>query len=138
MLSALQKLKTILDSITVASLPVKFSYLEAMPTSFPAGMVLSNGFVEEMLTNTSNKVTESFVIKLIYPQTESQAGYEKWMTLLDLVSAEFRKKDNQTLTGTAINMMVDQGLPPEFSDDYSQPVVIFGISIKAETIKSIS
>jgi len=137
MLVALNKIKTILDAITTTTLPLTFKYLDSMPASFPAGCVLSAGFSEEMIDSGSNQLTENFVIRLIYPQAESAAGYEKWLTLADLVSAEFRKKENQTLGGDAINMMVKQGLPPEFSDQYGQPVVMFDILIEAKIIKSI-
>lgn len=137
MLVALNKIKTILDLIPDNVLPLTFKYLDSMPASFPAGCVLSAGFSEEMIDSGSNQITESFVIRLIYPQTESVTGYEKWLTLADLVSAEFRKKENQTLGGDAINMMVKQGLAPEFSDQYAQPVVMFDILIEAKIIKSI-
>jgi len=137
MLVALNKIKTILDTIPDEVLPLTFKYLDSMPASFPAGCVLSAGFNEEMIDSGSNQITESFVIRLIYPQAESVTGYEKWLTLADLVSAEFRKKENQTLGGDAISMMVKQGLAPEFSDQYVQPVVMFDILIEAKIIKSI-
>lgn len=45
--------------------------------SFPAAMVLSNlTGLRKMLDSQHNKVTELFVIKLIFPQEESEAGYE--------------------------------------------------------------
>lgn len=138
MITALQKIKAILDTISATYLPLKFQYLESQPASFPAGMVLSQGFTEEMLDSDNNIVTELFVIKLIYPQDESSAGYEKWINLADTISAEFRKGTHQTMDGTAIVMIVKQGLPPEFSDAYTQPVIVFSIIIEAKIIKSIS
>lgn len=138
MVTALNKIKTILDGISSTILPLKFKYLESKPSSFPAAMLISNGFSESMFTNESNQVVESFTIRLIYPQTESTAGYEKWLTLADTVSAEFRKKVNQTLSGEAVNFMVNQGLAPAFSDtEYIQPVVIFDIIVEAKFIKQI-
>lgn len=138
MVTALSKIKTILDGISSSILPLKFKYLESKPASFPAAMLISNGFNESMFTNSSNQVVESFTIRLIYPQTESSAGYEKWLTLADAVSAEFRKKENQTLAGEAVSFQVNQGLPPAFSDaEYIQPVVIFDIIVEAKIIKQI-
>lgn len=138
MINALQKIKTILDSISVNDLPLKFEYLKSQPSSFPAGCLLSQGFTEEILDSTNNLIIETFEIRLIFPQDESLIGQEKWVNLADTLSAEFRKDTHQTLTGTAIVMTVKQGLPPEFSSDYAQPVVIFKIVIEAKIIKSIT
>lgn len=137
MKTALQKIKAILDTIPATDLPIKFEYLESQPQSFPAGCVLSLGFTENMLDTAHNVLSESFVIRLIFPQEESLAGYEKWMTLLDLVSAEFRKISHQTLDGEAVNFMIRQGPPPQASDQYTQPVMIFDIIVDAKIIKSI-
>lgn len=137
MLTGLQKIKGILDTISANDLPFKFEYLESQPTSFPCGMVVSEGFTEELQDSQNNMVTETFVIKLIFSQEESQTGYEKWMTLADLISAEFRKGSHQTLDGTSILMKIKQGLAPQFSPDYSQAVVVFGIVIEVQIIKSI-
>lgn len=138
MITALQKVKAILDTIPSTDLPVKFQYLESQPTSFPAGCVLSLGFTENILDTSHNLVMESFVIRLIFPQEESLTGYEKWMTLLDLVSAEFRKASHQTLDGAAVSFMIRQGPPPEASDQYSQAVMIFDIIVDAKIIKLIT
>jgi len=138
MITALQKLKAILDTIPATDLPLTFQYLESQPASFPAGMVVSKGFTEVIFDSDNNIITETFEIKLIFPQDESLAGHEKWVNLSDTIAAEFRKKTHQTLDGTAITMKVKQGLPPQFSEEYTQPVIVFSIAIETEIIKSIN
>ncbi len=138
MISGLQKIKAILDTIPSTDLGLSFEYLKSQPSSFPAGCVLSNGFTEEILDSANNLITELFEIRLIFPQDESLIGQEKWVNLTDLISTEFRKSAHQTLDGTAIAMIVKQGLPPEFSADYAQPVIVFKIVIEAKIIKAIN
>ena len=129
-------IKTILDTISADYLPVKFSYLESQPATLPAGCILSNGFVEEPYDGVFNEVQENFIIRLIYPQNETESGYAKWLTLADLISAEFRKKTHLTLDGQAISILVKQGLPPSFSTEFVQPVVIFDLLIEVKILKS--
>jgi hypothetical protein len=138
MLTALQKIKAILDTISSDVLPFKFEYLKSMPTSFPAGCVMSMGFTESYIDQQYNDQVETFDIKLIFAEEESQAGYEKWMTLVDLVSATFRKDDHQTLTGTAVDFRIRQCPAPTFSNEYAQPIIIFDIIVDARIIKSIT
>lgn len=137
MLTAIQKIKSILETIPTNILPVSFQYLESMPASFPAAMLLSQGFEEEILDSSNNILTEHFIIRLIYPTQESLAGYEKMLSLSDYISAELRKDDHMTLDGAAIHFQVKQGMAPEYSQEYSQPVAIFGLTLEAKTIKSI-
>ena len=138
MITALQKIKAILDTISTTYLPVKFEFLESQPASFPAGCLLSQGLSEEIFDTDNNLVTETFVIKIIVPQNESQAGMEQWVNLADLIAAEFRKNTHQTLDGTAITMFVKQITPPEFSDAYTQPVVVITITLEVKVIRSIN
>jgi len=137
MLTAIKKIKDILDTIPTNILPLKFQYMESMPSSFPAAMLLSQGFEEEVLDSANNILTERFIIRLIYPTQESLAGYEKMLTLSDYISAELRKDDHMTLGGEAVHFQIKQGMAPEYSQEYSQPVAIFGLSLEAKTIKSI-
>ena len=138
MITSLQKIKAILDTISVTYLPVKFEFLESQPASFPAGCVLSQGLSEEIFDTDNNLVKEEFAIKIIFPQDESQAGYEQWVNLADMVAAEFRKKTHQTLDGTAICLLVKQIVPPESSDAYVQPVTVISIIIEVQIIRSIN
>ena len=138
MLETLEKIKTILDGISSSILPFKFSYLETQPQSFPAGMVLCQGMSEEIYDQANNIVTETFVVKLVWPQTESEVGYQKWISLTDAVNAEMRKKIHQTLDDTVISFMVKQALAPEFTDQYIQPVTVSGIILEVRKLKLIN
>jgi len=137
MKTSLDKIKAILDTIPDTDLPLKFEYLNSQPASFPAGCVLPLGFTETPLDSANNEVIESFIIRLIFPQEENLSGYQKWMGLADVISAEFRKASHQTLDGTAAYFSIRQGTPPENTDQYSQPVTVFDIIVDAKIIKSI-
>lgn len=137
-LNTAQKLKTILDGISSSILPLKFEYLETKPSSFPSGNILYAGGSEKMLDSQYNEITERFVVRLIFPTEERQAAQEKWMSLIDAISAEFRKDDYQTLTGTAVIFQIKEFSPPQPSTDFIQPVIVFDITFEAKTIKSIT
>ncbi len=136
-LTTIQKLKTVLDLISSSILPVKYQYLEAQPSSFPAGIITFVGAEERMLDTVTNEVTEQFLIRTIFPAEESQTATEKWLNLLDALGDEFRKDDHQTLTGTAHSFMITKFLP-SFSDQYAQPVAVFDIFVEAKFLKQIN
>lgn len=137
-LPVIVKLKTILDTISSSILPFKFEYQETLPSSFPSGNIIFAGAKEETLDTVYNQLTERFVVRIIFPTEERQAAQEKWLTLLDAVSAEFRKDDHQTLTGTAVMFMITDYPQPQISMDFSQPVIIFDIGVVAKVIKPIN
>lgn len=138
LLTTIQKLKTILDTISNSILPVKFEYLETSPSSFPSGNIIFVGGSERVLDTQYNEVTERFIVRLIYPTEERQAAMEKWLTLLDGVSAEFRKSSHQTLDGVAVSFLITDYPQPQVSTDFIQPVIIFDIVVVAKTIKSVT
>lgn len=137
-LTTTQQLKTILDTISSSILPVKFSYQETMPTSFPSANIIFSGGKERMLDTITNEVEERFVVRAIFPVEERQAAMEKWMTLVDEVGTKFAKDDYQTLSGNAISFMVDSYQPPFTSQDYGQAVIVFDMIVVAKSIKYIN
>jgi len=138
MMTAMTKIKDILDLIAADILPVKFKFMQSSPSSFPAACLVSLGAKEIRKDDISNEITESFAIRLIYTSEESEAGYEKWMTLVDALGAELRKASHITLGGTAVNFVIRQIPPPTGMDTgYSQPVVLFDIIVDAVILKLI-
>jgi len=139
MIASMNKIKEILDTISTTILPLTFSYLETSPTSFPAACLLSGGAKEERKDDVSNEITETWVVRLIYPSEESAAGQLKWLTLVDALTAELRKASHITLGGVAVNFVIKQIPPPaSFSNDYGQPVIVFDIIVDALILKYIN
>lgn len=137
-LTTAQKLKTILDTVSAAILPLKFEYQETKPASFPSGNIIYLGGNEKMLDTITNEVLENFVIRLIFPTEEGQVAMEKWLTLVDAIGDAFRKDDYQTLTGSAVSFQVKSYAPPITTSDYSQVVMVFDIMVEAKILKAIN
>jgi hypothetical protein len=139
MIQSMTRIKAILDSISDSILPLKFSYLESQPASFPAAVLTSLGAKEIQKDSIANEITESWAVRLIYVSEESAAGQTKWMTLIDALGAELRKSQNITLGGDAVNFVIKQIPPPtSFDTGYSQPVVVFDIIVDAVILKNIN
>ncbi len=138
MLATIQKLKTILDGIDNSILPLKYEYQETAPTSFPSGNIIFVGTSEKMIDTVTNMVNEQFIVRSIFPAEERQAATEKWMTLMDALTAEFRKDDHQSLTGTAVSFEIRGVSPPKISNEFIQPVIVFDIAVEAKILKFIN
>lgn len=133
----LTKVKVILDTISSSILPLKYSFLETMPTSFPAAALTYEGHSEKRKDTVSNEIEARFLLRVIYPTEERTEAQVKWLTLIDALSAEFRKDDHQTLTGSVVSFLVTNG-GASISLDYGQPVVIFTMSVTARYLSLIN
>lgn len=138
LLTTAAKIKTILDTVSSSILPLKFKYTETMPSSFPSANISFIASGEERFLDTiTNEVEAQFLISLVFPTEESQNATEKWLTLVDAMSDEFRKDDHQTLTGTATKFKI-LGTRQEIRTDFSQPVVVFSMTLGVTMIKAIN
>lgn len=135
-LVSIQRLKAILDSVSSSILPVKFQYVESMPTSFPAAMIAFQSSTEKELDTSTNVVDSVYAVSVIFPTEERQQATEKWMALLDAVSAAFRDEANQTLSNNAVRFMIGQ-TQSSITTDYGQPVIVFTLIANVRFIKSI-
>lgn len=134
-----QKLKTILDTISADVMPVKYEYMEAMPDSFPAGMIIldsGNVSLEEPIDTATNEVTYRFIIRSVFPIEKGQSAAEKWLDLLDTIGAAFRTSANQTLGGSAHRFTIDS-YRQYFTQDFGRPAVVLDIAVSSSTLKSI-
>lgn len=138
LLSVAQRLKAILDGVSSSILPVKYEYLETLPSSFPAGFIILGGApAERMLDTVNNEVTYQFVVRTVFPVAESQGAFEKWLTLLDTIGTTFRAQSNQTLSGNAVSFMIS-GTSQSFSQEFSQPVLVLDVQVEAKVIQYIA
>lgn len=132
------ELKTILDTVSSSVLPQKFNYVESKPDSFPAAIISYQGGQEKTLDQQYNEINQRWVISLIFPAEETQAGMDKWINLVDAITAEYRKEANITLNGNAIAMRLTDAPPPTSNTEgYIQPVVIFDLLFEVKIIKSL-
>lgn len=139
MLVSMTRIKAIIDTVSSSVLPLKFSYLEAKPETFPAAMLVSLGSKEIQKDTISNEITETWAIRLIFSSEESEAAQTKWVTLVDTITAELRKASHITLNGDAVNFVVRQIPPPVgVQGEYIQPVMIFDIIVDAIILKNIN
>ncbi|OGC59245.1 hypothetical protein A2245_03550 [candidate division WWE3 bacterium RIFOXYA2_FULL_43_12] len=131
------KICDIIDTISATIVPVKYRYPESKPSSFPATMTLFIGDEEKMVDSANNLTSYHFLVRTVYPIDESATGYQKWLTLYDTITAELRKDDHETLTGSAVKFMIESDGQPAFSEQYSQPVAVLDIRVTAEVLQSI-
>ncbi len=137
--TAAQKLKAMLDNISATSLALKFEYLEAMPTSFPAAMIVLDGSPGERILDTvTNELTARFRVEVVYAAEASQGASEKWLDLLDALGVEFRKESNQTMGGTAISFSIDEYSQFTDNQNFPQPIVGLSIRVSAKILLTIS
>lgn len=130
------QLLAVLNSVDVAKLPVKYEYLETMPTVFPAGFVIAEGGPPEATKDTVNNWLQmAFIIRTILPLEEKQVATQKALAVLDAVAAKFRLASNRTLAGTVHNLQID-GYRQYASDDYGMPAVILDIRVVASVLVS--
>lgn len=128
----------ILDTISVAVIPVKYRYPETKPSSFPASMLIYRGATEREVDTTHNLVTYRFSILTVYPVAEAATAYNRWLQAYDTIVAEFRKDDHQTLSGDAVRFMVEADGQPTYTDQFSQQVAVLDIRVFAEVLQSIA
>ncbi len=133
----LTKTKTILDTISSSILPLKYSFLETMPTSFPAASLTYEGHTERRKDTVSNEIEARFLLRVVYPTEERVEAQAKWLTLIDALGAEFRKDDHQTLTGSVVSFLVTNG-NSAISLDYGQPVIVFSMVVTAKYLSLIN
>lgn len=135
MLAQLTALKTILDSIDPLLLPLKFFYQENMPEQFPAGIILVGGTKDQIADSQFDLVTESFVIRVIFPDKSNSQATTKVATLMDAMKAEFRKDDHITLGGVAQHFRVTGTSPPYSSEAFGQIVRVFDIGVEVKRLE---
>jgi len=129
----------IVDGISTSIIPVKYRYPESSPTQFPATFTLFRGSPPERKVDTiTNEVIYNFAIVTVYPIDESATGYQKWLLLYDTLTDELRKDDYQTLSGNAIDFMVETNGQPVATEEFAQPCVMLDIRVTAKVLKSIT
>lgn len=130
----LTKVKTILDTVSASILPLKYAYVETMPSSFPAAALTYEGHAQSRKDTISNETEVRFLLRVIFPTEERAEAQVKWLTLLDALNTELRKDDHETLTGSVTSFLVTGG-GSAISLEYGQPVVVFTMVI---TVKYLS
>ena len=132
-----QKVKAMLDAISSSTLALKFQYNESTPTSFPAGMMLPPTFPSEDFTDSAyNTVTMVFPIRVLFPEEESSASYEKWLNFLDALHTELRDGDNRTLDGNAVSVKT-LGTSHGFTNDGQGNLIFFDTQVEVKMLQSI-
>mgnify|MGYP001329625747 CR=1 FL=1 len=130
------KILAVLNSVDVAVIPVKYEYLEVMPTSFPAGFVILEGGPPEKSADTVNNLVDmAFIVRTILPLEESQVATQKMLGVLDAILAKFRLESNRTLGGTVHNLKIE-GNRPVSTDQYGQPCLVMDVRITAQQLAS--
>ena len=131
-----QKLKAILDLISTSVIPVKFEYMETLPTSFPAAMIALDGSpAERQVDQITNELTCRFQLLLWLPPEPSQTGFEKACKALDAIGDEFRKNSHATLDGAALNLTIDSySSTPDVNAP--QPLTVLAVRVSAKMLKS--
>ena len=132
------KLKAIIDTVSSSVLPQKFSYNEAKPASFPAAIIQELNHSNGRLDTQYNILTQRWSIQLIFASTESQEAADKWRSLADTIFSTFSKDDHQTLTGSAVSVLVTDRLQPKGTEAYGQPVVIYEVLLEIKTLGDIT
>lgn len=133
----LTKTKTILDTVSSSILPLKYSFLETMPSSFPAAALTYQSHATKRKDTVTNMTEARFLLRVVFPTEERAEAQLKWLTLLDALDAELRKDDHETLTGSVVSFLVTNG-ESAITLDYGQPVVIFTMVISAQYLSYIN
>ncbi len=127
----------ILDTVSSSVIAVKYRYLEAKPSVFPASMITYGGSQIETLDTRNNLVTYVFNVHLIFPEDDSAAAQVKWQQALDTVIAALNTYANLVLSNDAANFSAVGDDAPAFSDQFGGRVAHLNIRTSTKVVQSI-
>jgi len=142
LISIRTQIVSLLDNIKVAA-GFNAVYYDA-PTSInvtPAVAVILGGFSEEIGSNAGNILNCTYTIRVMVEKKESDFNdveqTSKVLNITDAILAEFRKKENTTLSGASYSMMTANGSPLQIGELEQINVFYVNIELAVKEYNSI-
>jgi len=105
----------------------------------PAVIVVPTNSQEEIITTDQNQLSTNFIVRCVVENTSDQsAQVTRLLTVVDVVMAELRKDDNETLGGNCHYFLVEDISPIEYGEMETLKAMFMDLRVSARLLKSIS